>query len=474
MASWQAVGARLVRTRAGWSDRVHCGPVTANRAEAVTAGPSWRVGIAVGSRAARFVLVLVIAADATTRLGASRLAGVTAVGSERFTEAEIALASGLVLGSEIDQDSVKAAAKKLAGTGVFAEVNYLYKPSAEGAEVEFRVSDGKKLAPARFENFVWFSDRELQDELTARVPLFHGDLATAGTLEDDVRRALSAMLKEKDLPGTVRGSLVGGEKEGIAAVQFRIEGVNIRFRGFVFPGARGIDAASLQQAVKPLVGTAYDQSFLKGYLARNVAPLYIRRGLLRARLAEPVPTVIPGAPDEIAVSVSIAVLEGRAYRVAAIRFTGGTAIGEKELAERVHLAPGQPADSLQLANDLAGMRALCASRGFLRADVGSETRYDDEAGAVTYEIKVREGDLYRMGKLEFEGVEASRVEGLRKACRIKEGDPFDETYWSSFLSDIASHLPADSRSGTVRLTRAVHDREKTVDVKVEIATRPSS
>ncbi|MBZ5640758.1 MAG: hypothetical protein LAO51_18630 [Acidobacteriia bacterium] len=366
---------------------------------------------------------------------------------------------------------MKAAARKLADSGVFAEVGYVFTPSAEGATVEFRVSDGKKFVPCRFDNFVWLADDSIRDALASRVPLFKGDLPYAGTLQDDVRDVLSTLLEERGLPGTVRVSLVGDEQKGIEAVQFRVEGVKIRIRRLDFPGAREIDPAVLQEAVKPLLGTDYDRSFLNAYLARNVATRYLERGFLRAGLADPTATPIPGDPGEIAVAVAVAVREGRAYHVAEVRWVGGGVIGEKELAKQVHVAPGNPANSLVLSKDLAGIRQVCDAHGYLRCDVAFDTIFDDEAGTVVYEIKVHEGELYRMGKLDIEGVEPDRVEVLRKICRLKEGDPFDKSYWASFVPEVGSRLPATPEGRTVGLKQTIDDRKKTVDVTVTIKAR---
>jgi outer membrane protein assembly factor BamA len=170
----------------------------------------------------------------------------------------------------------------------------------------------------------------------------------------------------------------------------------------------------------------------------------------------------------------VAVREGRAYRVAGIRWVGASAIGEKELAKQVHIEPGNSANSLVLSRDLAGIRQLCVARGYLRSDVGFETIFDDDRGTVVYEIKVHEGDVYRMGKLDIEGVEPDRVEALRKICRLKEGDPFDKSYWASFASVVGSRLPATPEGRSIEMKQTVDDQRKTVDVTVTIKSRARS
>ncbi|MBZ5640224.1 MAG: hypothetical protein LAO51_15875, partial [Acidobacteriia bacterium] len=74
----------------------------------------------------RSALIAVLALGALAAAAPLRLLGVQAVGSTRYSTTEIAQSSGLKLGSEIDQDAVKAAARKLADSGVFAEVGYVF------------------------------------------------------------------------------------------------------------------------------------------------------------------------------------------------------------------------------------------------------------------------------------------------------------------------------------------------------------
>ena len=61
----------------------------------------------------------------------------------------------------------------------------------------------QKFVPARFEDFVWFSDAELRQRIQQHAPLFDGELPLYGRLADEVSDVLQAMLVERSIPGHV-------------------------------------------------------------------------------------------------------------------------------------------------------------------------------------------------------------------------------------------------------------------------------
>ena len=83
-------------------------------------------------------------------------------------------ASGLRLGQFAGEEEFKQAAQKLGETGLFSQLNYSYKYSTDGCDLELQVAENDHLVPIIFDNFVWFSDDELMRMLHDRVPLFDG------------------------------------------------------------------------------------------------------------------------------------------------------------------------------------------------------------------------------------------------------------------------------------------------------------
>src|SRR5208282_5232031 len=136
---------------------------------------------------------------------ASNMFALKVTGTTRYTDKEILAASGLQLGQNAADGDFKEAVQRLGESGLFSNVVYSYSSSSGGTKLELQLADAdkSKLVPARFENFVWFTDDELRTALQSRVPLFKQLLPLTGNLPDRVSEALQAILTEKEYPGRV-------------------------------------------------------------------------------------------------------------------------------------------------------------------------------------------------------------------------------------------------------------------------------
>src|SRR5271154_6160463 len=132
-----------------------------------------------------------------------KLVAVTVTGSKRFTSEEVAAASGLPIGTIAHEDDFKKAARQLGESGAFGSIAFTYSYSAAGTKLEFQVTDADKFFPARFTDFVWFTDEDLLHKVHERIPLFKGELPADGRLPDQVSDVLQAMLVENGVPGHV-------------------------------------------------------------------------------------------------------------------------------------------------------------------------------------------------------------------------------------------------------------------------------
>ena len=127
--------------------------------------------------------------------------------------------------------------QQLGETGAFSNVAYTFQFSPEGMKLELQVTDSDRFVPARFENFVWLSEKELLEKLQASVPLFQGQLPVTGKLIDDVSDVLQTLAIEHKLKGRVDFLRLGPADGPIEAFEFSITGEDIRIRQIEFPGA---------------------------------------------------------------------------------------------------------------------------------------------------------------------------------------------------------------------------------------------
>ena len=209
---------------------------------------------------------------------ARQLIAIKVTGSKRFPEAAVAAATGLQMGAAVNDDDFKKAARRLGDMGVFTEIGYNYSYSSAGTKLELHVTDADKFIPARFEDFVWFSDTELLKRIKEHSPLFDGELPLFGRLADEVSDVLQAMLVENAIPGHVEYLRTGKAGGPVESINYHVNDVLIQVRHIEFSGAAEADVPALEAAGERLPEHEYSRSRLELLVQRQLLPVYYGRG----------------------------------------------------------------------------------------------------------------------------------------------------------------------------------------------------
>jgi outer membrane protein assembly factor BamA len=437
--------------------------------------------------------------------GTYKLLSVKATGSARYTDKEILVASGLQLGKPAAETDFKEAAQQLLGSGMFTDVAYTFSYSEAGTKVEFQLTDldKTKLVPARFENFVGVDDAELRTFLEQTVALFHGDVPLTGQLTDQITHALQGLLDQRHLPGEVDSSREGGQEDAPpTAIIFRLRGLSIRIRAFEFPGATPDQTASLENAVRRMVGGEYSDPLMATEVKTHLLPVLLEHGYLKAAFGSPETRVVSSAPEngepsssgpssgepssdasssggpstgqtssgeqssaEVEVDVTLPVTAGKQYSLTGVDWKGNSAIPQNQAASLFHLVIGQPADAAGLERDVAALIELYHSRGYMTVKIDADPVIDEKGGTVRYKMNTVEGDLYRMGELEFLGLDSGSKDRLLNAWKLPEGQPYNPDYTRKFLADVPQLLPHGSQY-TTKLSEDLDAKVKVVDVTI--------
>jgi outer membrane protein assembly factor BamA len=399
---------------------------------------------------------------------ARQLITIKVVGSKHFPEAAIAAATGLQMGIEVGEDDFKKAARHLGDTGVFTDIAYTFSYSSAGTKVEFHVTDVAKFVPARFEDFVWFSDEELRRRIKEHVPLFDGELPLSGRMPDEVSDVLQAMLVENAIPGHVEYVCAGKSDQPVEAISYSVSDVVIRVRNIEFTGASDAERPALDAAAQRLPEHQYSRSRLNLLVQHQLLPVYYARGYLKATFGEPQPKVVKqtteaedGPRNQTFVDVTFAVAPGQQYKVKSVQWSGNKEFPTDQLQKMVRAEIGQPANTVRLADNLKDVQKLYGSRGFLTASIKANATFDDPTSTVAFTLEVNEGYVYHMGELEFRGLDNSLMAKLRAAWKLRFGEIYDATYIDEYLPaahkllpanldwDVASHVTANVRDKTV-------------------------
>src|SRR3954468_8645436 len=395
---------------------------------------------------------------------ASKLIGIKVTGNKNFTEEQIIRESGLRLGQTATDDDFKAASKILGDTGAFSEVVYSFQYSGQGTKLDLQVTENEQLVPARFDNFVWFSDAELMEQLRSRVPLFQGKLPLAGELVDHVSDALQALLVEKNIPARADYLRVARNDGPIEAFAFRATGPTILVRSVTFSGAAPAEQPLLEAAGNRLKGTEYMRSVMRVQAEKNFLPIYLARGYLKASFQDAQAKVAEQTPEDVLVDVNIAVDPGHQYKVSGIQLAGNSAaFPAAKLQELIHQQVGQPANVVQLDRDIEALQTLYGSKGYMEASMKAVPELDETQSAVRYALQIHEGDVFKMGDLDIQGLDSRTTAKLVEEWKLTGNDAFDSAYLKQYLQKALQDIQAMG-DWRVQSHQTLNEKEKTVDV----------
>ncbi len=401
-----------------------------------------------------------------------KLIAVSVAGSKRFGQDAIIAASGLQMGITAVEDDFKKAARHLADTGAFSNIEYKYSYSGAGTKLDLQVTDAQDFVPARFEDFVWIPDAELRQQIKEHISLFEGQLPTSGNLAEQVSDVLQALLVERGIPGHVDLVRVGKEDAPAEAISYRVSDVLIRIRKIEFTGAGAAELPALESAEQNLAGIAYSRGRLDQFVQRDLLPIYRSHGYLKAQFGppQPNPVKLPAAEDiaegprnQSLVDVMFTITPGVQYKLTSLNWSGNHELPTDQLKTMVHVELGQPADLVSLESQLKTIQRLYGSRGYITASLKANAQFDDAAATVALVVEVKEGVAYHMGDLEFRGLDNSLVAKLRDAWKLRFGDVYDANYLDEYLPAAQKLLPA-SFDWQVSSHVTPNVRDKTVDV----------
>ncbi len=390
------------------------------------------------------------------------LARIVVTGSQRYREDDLVRAAGLTVNTQVTPNDLQEAANRLGNSGAFASVQFLFKPvvGGKGVEADFQVADAEKYLPAVFENFVWFSEQEVQAAVHQAVPLFSGELPTSGSMSDDVSAALAKFLASKGLPSEI-SYIMSANFGGLpTAYKFKVAGANLKVRDVVLAGAAHMAPEQLAKAVEPLKGTEYLRSDVAIVLEKNLTPIYQQRGYLKFAITE----IKPKIDEKSQVTVEATLSEGEQYRLAGLSWSGNTLISSDELTKHITLKTGSAVDGPQLERDLAQVRKLYGKFGREAVIIKPVPAFVGDT--VSYAFQVTEGDLYHMGKLEIQGVEPEQAHKLEQIWKLAEGAPYDATYVHEFIANTVVKVPGHKWAW--KMFEQIDDPQKTVNVRLQI------
>ena len=390
----------------------------------------------------------------------------TVEGNANYTAAQVLAVSGLTAGSLAGRRDFETARERLMATGAFESVGYSFEPDETGKAyvATFRVAEAMPAFPIRFEN-LGSSPAELSRVLSERDPLFspaHTPASKAvmeryaGWLQEFLAAQSSAGTKPPKVIGEV-AQLAPGE----LAVVFRPAGARPVVARVSFEGNQVVSERLLQEAIWPVaVGTAWAETNFLVLLDSSIRPLYEARGRIRVAFPK---LRAESVADVQGLKVTVTVDEGEVYSLGQVRIAGNPPLDPDGLLRSGDFKKGDIANFDSVGEGLDRIRVALTHAGYLNAKTSTSRAIDDAKKTVDVTVAVDAGQMFKMGKLEIQGLDLVAEAEVRKIWTLKEAGPFDPDYPDFFLKRLRDEGMFDNLGATQAEAKR-HEKDRTVDV----------
>ena len=382
-------------------------------------------------------------------------------GAAPYAEAEVLQVSGLQVRQLMSHASLGNAAQHLLDTGVFADASIELTGTgmARTVVISLKPLPETSLVPATFANFPWWAPSELGAAIRQRVPFYRGGIPPAGNLPDSVDAALTAMLAEKGVHGTVSNASVAATNlHPQLTWEFHLDDPTVRLASLSLSGTPAAFAPTMQRVAQHLSGSQFNDRAVADQI---LAPLH-DAGYIDAQLTN-VSTTLEPASSGYSVRYSATVLPGELFHVNAIAWQPTSIYAQDAFTHDAKLHSGELASQKSLLETEQAILNAYLHLGYLDAFVDAHPQKDPAARTVSYSLEVTPGDVYHVKSVTPLNLSAAAQKDFDFGWLLKPGAAYDPLYTASFLTNntalrslagytAAFQAAADSQTHLVDLT----------------------
>jgi outer membrane protein assembly factor BamA len=185
--------------------------------------------------------------------------------------------------------------------------------------------------------------------------------------------------------------------------------------------------------------------------------------------------LIDGNQQSSRYALTLYIDEGMKYRLGKIGFVNAEendnlAFSASELRKRFEMIRGETLNSSKIRNGIEEITKVYGDNGYIDMVVEPEIKNDDNRGVIDVVMKIDQGKKYRVGKVEFLGLD-DKSQLLLKP-QLKTGDVYDKSLIEELLGRNKALLPSDVSWEDVQLTR--NTKEGLVDMLFDFRTCPKT
>ena len=314
--------------------------------------------------------------------------------------------------------------KRLYGLGFFTDVRIEQEEAADGVKVLFVVSEKPVLSDIKIEGNKKIGKDAVKKEMQSVI----GDFVDQKRVRDDIDAVKRLYEKKGFSEAKIDHALDTDPATNQAVLRVLIdEGSKVRIRDIQVTGNRSIKAGEIFKAMKTKK-MAWWGFFHSGYLKEDelaedverIKALYDENGFSDVEVTTET-TPIRNSGDIV---LKIVIDEGKKYLVGDIALSGNTVAKSDEILKAIKMSKGKPFSRRGLRLDVANIQDLYFEKGYLAAQIRSESAYNETTDKVDLTYTLTENELTFVEKVRIQGNTKTKDIVIRRELRAYPGESF--------------------------------------------------
>ncbi|KJU83495.1 surface antigen (D15) [Candidatus Magnetobacterium bavaricum] len=348
------------------------------------------------------------------------------VGIKRMEEGAVKAKLSQKLHQPLSRDKIDADIRAIYKLGYFDDVKVETEFYEGGLKVVYKVKEKPTIVKINFDGNKEFNDDKLKEKITA----VKGSIADTALIQDNVEK-LKTFYDAEGYYLSEIFPILHHVKDDEVSLTFSIkEGKKIKIKQLQFNGNKNISDGKIKKAIKTSTWWIFSFFTGSGYVKRDVleddikaiSDLYHDNGYVKVKVSEPRVVVDEAKP---AIMVVFDIEEGDRYNVSKIEMDGYHAFADTELNKLITIKSGEVFSKKTLTNNITAVSGYYSERGYATITITPEVVPDDATKTVGIYLKVEEGRIYKIGRIEAFGNTKTRDKVIRREVTLDEGEIFN-------------------------------------------------
>ncbi len=357
--------------------------------------------------------------------------------------------------------------KRLYGLGYFLDVRIEQEDFEDGLKVVFLVTEKPILAEIRFEGNNQLKKDQLKKEMQSAV----GDFVDQKRIRDDLD-AIRQLYEKKGFSQAQVDHALDVDpdtNQGVLRVILD-EKVKVRIRDIRLEGNNSIKTGELTSKMKTRKASWWGL-FSSGFLKEEnvdedierIKALYDERGFSDVEVTKETQPLGDGSGD---ILLKILIQEGKQYLVGVIQFNGNSVVASEEILKAVKMTQAKPFSRRGLRMDVSNIQDLYFEKGYLSAQIRSESLYNESTDRVDVNYSITENELTYVERVVIQGNTKTKDIVIRRELRAYPGESFsgaklkrskERLYNLGFFEDVRFDTEEGSRPSSRNLLVTVKE-----------------